>query len=350
MASLSQTAIRARKAIRYGIYILIVLIVARSAIKTGIAVFRALFPPPSPKPTVVFGKLPPIPFPEKEPPSDLAYTLETVQGKLPTFPEQMEVYYMPPIASNINALEAARANASKLGFSSSETSIVEKVKNVYLFQKPKPPSTLTMNIITGIFSISYDINSYPYVLDGLPPTPEEAVLKARSFLASAGYLPDDLEEGPATHELLRVKEGKIMPAISLSDANITKVNIFRNNVGKNSEFLSVTPDMPEANVWFMFAGQKGEIIAAEYHHFPMSKDQSGTYPIKTAEEAWEELKSGKAYIANPGENGSKQITIRGSYLAYYDAGLYTKFYQPVVVFWGDNKFIAFVPAITDEYY
>ena len=45
-----------------------------------------------------------------------------------------------------------------------------------------------------------------------------------------------------------------------------------------------------------------------------------------------------------------EIKIRRIYLAYYDAGIYTEFLQPIYVFEGDNDFVAYTPAITSNYY
>ena len=170
-----------------------------------------------------------------------------------------------------------------------------------------------------------------------------------SLLSKAGYLDTDLKESIVTRKLLKAEGENFVSVSSLSESNLVKINLFRKNLGSKKDIPSVTPDMPEANVWFLFAGSKGEIIAAEYHHYPRDEKQSSTYPLKTAELAWQELNSGKAYIANLGENKSEKIAIRNVHLAYFDAGLYTEYFQPVVVFQGDNDFYAFVPAVTEEY-
>ncbi len=111
---------------------------------------------------------------------------------------------------------------------------------------------------------------------------------------------------------------------------------------------SVTLKPKEANVWFMISGARSrqdQVIAAEYHYYPVDEKQSATYPIKTAQKAWEELNSGGAFVTNLGNNERGNIVIRNIYLAYYDTGQYTQFYQPVVVFEGDNDFLAYVPAV-----
>jgi hypothetical protein len=352
MASLTQTAIISRKAIRYGVYAITFLIIARLTIKATIAIYRLIFPAPPPKPTLLFGKLTEIPFPEKDTPSNLSFILETPEGKLPELPDQIEVFYMPPIASDIQALEKAKIKAKSLGFNPNGKPVIENVQSVYLFNKSNSPATLTMNIISGIFSINYDISSNPSVIDRIPPAPEAAITKAQSYLKKAHLLAEDLqEESSATTEFLRIEGGKFVPAISLSESDLIKVNLFRKALGKKKNIPSVTPDMPEANVWFLYSGfGGGQLIAAEYHYFQVDLKKPATYPLKTSEIAWEELKAGRAWIANLGDNEGRRITVRRVYLAYYDAGLYTEFYQPVVVFEGDNDFLAYVPAVTSDYY
>lgn len=347
MASLTQTAIIARKVIRYSIYGIIFIIFTRITIGLGVKIYRYLFPKPPPPPTVTFGKLPNLPFPEQTVTiENLVFSLETAEGDLPSFPNQLGVYFMPKILPSIQAKELAQQKAVSLGFKPEGRELVE---TVFLFENREAPSSLTMNIISEIFSISYDLRANPRVLENVPPTSESAISQVRSYLARSGFLKDDLS-GPVTHTYIKIEEGRFVPAISRSEADIIKINIFRKAF---YELPAVTPEPDEANVWFMLSGARDradQIIAAEYHYYPIDEEQLGTYPIKTAQQAWENLKEGKGFIARLGDNKEGLITIRRAYLAYYDAGQYTEFYQPVFVFEGDNGFIAYVPAVTDEYY
>jgi hypothetical protein len=108
--------------------------------------------------------------------------------------------------------------------------------------------------------------------------------------------------------------------------------------------------MPEANVWFIVSGRSRQIISAQYRFFPIEREGSATYPIKTAEAAFEELKEGIGFITNPESTSGGSVIIRKVYLSYYDAGQYSEYYQPVIVFEGDNNFYGFVPAVIDEHY
>ncbi len=356
MASLTEISIGARKTIRYAVYLLIIGLIARTAISVGKGIYLRLFPPPPPEATVAFGKLPRLPFPERKFPNNpnfpdkLNYKMETADNKFPVFPIQLPVYLMPPIPQNINALSDAKQKAEDLGFDPNGRPVLESTPNVYLFQKRGTPSTLTMNIITGVFSMSYDVGQDPSILTGVPLDPDKSGEQATSFLNSAKLLDKDLEKGKITHQFFKAAGKDIVPADSLSDANLIKINIFRKNYGANGEIGSVTPKMPEANVWFMMGEGARQIVTAEYHFYPIDSSKSGTYPLLKSEEAWDNLKNKKGFISNLGTNPDGNITVRKIYLAYYDAGLYQQYYQPVVVFEGDNDFIAFVPAVKENYY
>lgn len=340
MSSLTQVSILSRKIIRYSIYTAIFIVIIRYSYLIGSKIYRKYFPEPPPPPTCTFRKLSEIPFPEKEVPKDLVFTLETASGKLPKLPKQQAVYFMPKPISTIKSLDSAKQKAISLGFNPNGTELVE---TVYLFKHNTSPASLNLNIVTGIFSISYDLNSKPSVLEGVPPDPANASALLKSYLSRAKSLPGDLT-GATTNEYLKIKDGKFIPASSLSDANITKINLFRKSY---NELPNVTSIPNQANVWFMFTGAKDpgdQVVAAEYRYFAIDENKSGTYLIKTAEEALEELKSGKAYFANVDESSKGSITVRKVYLAYYDPGQYTEFYQPVIVFEGDNNFSAYVSA------
>jgi len=346
MASLTQTSIITRKIIRFGFYGLIAIIVGRIVLSLGIGVYRHFFPEPPPPPTVAFGKLPKISFPEKEKVENLKFTLETPAGSLPALSTQAKVYYMPkPVQTQLN-LELAKDKASNLGFLVDGQQISQ---TIYRFLHSRSPSTLEMNIITGIFSIGYDLQTDSSPLAVRPPAPEIAASQVRSYLSSANLLPADLT-GPTTHQFLKIEEGSFVNALSLSEANLVKVYLFRKPY---DELPSLTPDPNQANVWFMVSGaqeKEKRVIATEFHYFPIDEDKYATYPIKLVESAWEELNAGNAYIASLGVNPEGNIIIRRIYLAYYDSGASAEFYQPIIVFEGDNGFVAYLPAVTSDYY
>lgn len=343
MATLTEISIAARKTIRYGIYIIIFLVVIKYSIGIGRTIYNRMFPPPPEPPSVGFDVLPVLPLPEEKT-QGLSFNLETTTGELPVLTNKLPVYFMPPIVSGLSDLDEAKEKAKGLGFDPDGKKVVDNVPNVYVFKKGQE-STLTMDIIKGTFSISYDLSSNPSVIGGNPPAPSSAIGAVRGYLQSASSLAPDLSE-TAVHQLIRINQGEYVEAISLSEADLIRVNIFRKDYADS--LPAVTPNMPLANIWFLLSSGR-EIIAAEYKYYPVNEERFETYPIISSQEAWDKLVNGEGHIANLGVN-EDEITIRRVYLAYYDAGQYTEFYQPVFVFEGDDNFYAYVPAVTDEYY
>ncbi len=319
--------------------------VGRFLLGVAITTYRTAFPKKIP-PTVAFGRLTTIPFPLKENLPQFTFKVETPDGRLPTFPDQTPVYFMPRSTTNLLSEEGANAKARGLGFT---TAAEEVSPTVFRFKHPQYPATLEINIVTGIFSVSYNLGADPTPVEKVPPTPDVAAAAGRNFLSQAGNLPKDLD-GEVFHEFLRVDSQGIKKALSLSEANLIKINLTRKAY---NEIPARTADPNTSNVWFIVSGDTNrgrQIIASEFHYFPIDEEQSATYPIKTAEAAFAELQAGKAYIADMGQNQDGQVTIRRVYLAYYDPSQYTEFYQPIIVFQGDRNFYAYVPAVTSEYY
>lgn len=348
MTSLTQIAVTARRVIRYTIYLIIFIIVGKFLFDAGVMVYKKVFPAPPPTPTVKYGKLTKIPFPENNVTAKLTYSLETPEGGLPTnIPTQAKVYFMPKISPTLLSLDTAKATANLLGFASAPQQISD---TIYLFSNPSVPTALQMNIVTGTFSISYNLAADKSPLNNKPPIGEVAASMFRSILSSANILPADLT-GQTTSTYLKLSNGQLTTALSLSESDVVKVNLFRKSY---DNLPSVTGIPDQANVWAMISGSGSrdqEIIAAEYHYYPVDETQYSTYPIKTPAQAFSELQAGQAFIAALGLNkDGDSLKIRRVYLAYFDPGNVTEFYQPIYVFEGDNGFSAYVPAVTSNYY
>ncbi len=348
MTSLTRIAITARKIIRYGIFLIVFLIVGKILLDAGISIYKKAFPSPPPPPTVNYGKLTKIPFPDNGITAKLTYTLETPEGGLPTkIPGQAKVFFMPKVSPNLLSLDTAKTIAQGLGF----TVNPQKVSDImYIFNSTKYPVSLQMNIVTETFSISYNLAQDKSPLNAKSPIAEVAASEFRGFLSGAGTLPADLT-GPTTNKYLKLSNGQLTDALSLSEADMVKVNLFRKDYDK---LPSVTGTPDQANVWAIIDGsnQPGQsVIAAEYHYFPVDETQYATYPIKTPAEAFAELQANQAYTAALGLNkDGDSLKIRRMYLAYFDPASPTEFYQPVYVFEGDNGFTAYLPAVTSAYY
>ncbi|WKZ26116.1 MAG: hypothetical protein QY322_02275 [bacterium] len=347
MTTLTEASIGSRKAIRYGIYAIISIIIARSLLLGAISLYKTIFPPPPEPPTVAFGRLTKLPLPNL-PKLNLTFTLETAEGGIPQFPLKTNVYFMPKNISNLLALDISQDKVNRLGFNIEPQQASD---TTFKFYHKTAPSSLEMDIVNGTFSLNYDLNADPTPLSFRPSQPEIARNSIKTFLASASLYPPDLEGGIFKHTYLKTQSGGFTPALSLSDANLVRLDLFRKSY---DNLPTATKNPNEGNVWFLISGvrERGkEVLAGEYHYFPVDETQSATYPIKSGEVAWQEFVGGNYFIASNGTaQEGENIKIREIYLAYYDPGTYTEFFQPVFVFEGDKDFVAYIPAVTQDYY
>lgn len=346
MSRLSEVAKTARKVIKYGSIGLVGLIIFRMIWNVGVSWWKARNPEPPPPPDTRFGKLPPIKFPSEKQ-VDLSYSLQTETGGLPNISEQFEVYFMPIKKPNLLAYDEAVTLANKIGFITEPEKLSEER---YRWNSSSPiPSTLTMNIITGEFVLDrrwQDDESY--LTPKLYIEKERAVDLSYSWLSRYNLLPDDIGKGRNKVETLKAENGQLVSAISLSQSQFLRVNLFRAPI---AETPVLTPDPNKGLISLVVAFQRKsdrQFVRVDYSYFPVEKEQSASYPLIGVETAWQRVQNGEGYIASISE-GAKEIIIREVYLAYYDSDSHQQFMQPVYVFEGSNNFVGYVPAIADEW-
>lgn len=324
--------------------------ILKLSLKTASDIWVKLNPPPPPPPTVAFGRLPPLVFPASNLPTEakLSFALETIEGGLPKLPTIGKVYFMPQNTPNLLALDRAVERAKKMGFRSQPEKISE---NVYRFFNDQVPSTsLEMNVINLSFRLRYEYENDQTILDNKNlPTDQQGLQEAKNYLSTHGFLTEDLATGSAQFEYLRFQPPELIAAPSLSEADFLRVYLSRSDF----DGLKILPPIPKQGlISFLFSGAREpgrRIIEIKYNHYPIETKIYATYPLRPIESAWQELQSGKAYIATLGQNTEGKITVRKVYLAYFDSPEPQHFLQPIYVFEGDRNFFAYVAALDPKW-
>lgn len=347
MASLGETAIVARKVIKYGGIGLVALMIGRIVLTAGYNYWRTLNPPPPPPPDVKFGKLPKLVFPQKEQP-ELTYTLETRTGGLPPkMDEQYAVYFMPIKKPSLLAFDEAKAIANRLDF-------IQEAKQLsateYRWDSIEPIlSSLTIDIITGAFTLDRRWQDDPaYATPTQYFSETQAVEQVYNLLGRVDLLPSDIKTGDYTIQNLRGEGGQIVPAVSLSQAHFVRVNLYRSDV---DETPVVSPRADKGLITTVLALQRDDdkkFVQLDYNYFPVDLETSAVYPLIGVSGAWQRMQTGGGYIADF-DPGQAEVVVREVYLAYYDSELPQQFLQPVYVFKGDPDFLGFVPAVADAW-
>lgn len=347
MSTLGETAIVARKAIKFGGIALVVLMVGRVILTATYNYYKQLNPDPPPPPDVKWGKLPKLVFPQKEQPA-LQYRLETRTTGLPTnLPTQFKVYFMPIKKPSLLAYDAAKSVAERLDFVGEPTKLAE---SQYRWDTAEPfSSTLTIDIITGAFILDRKWQEDPtMIVPTLTFTDEEATEKLYSLLSRVELLPADIKEGTSIVNNVKADKDQIVSAVSRSQSHFVRVNLYRKDVEGVNVVFPKSDRGPISAILALQREESRQFINLDYNYYPVDLETSSVYPIMTVAEAWKRLQAGSGYVVYAKSNVAN-VTVRDITIEFYDAEEPQQYMQPVFVFRGDDGFVGLVPAVTDAW-
>lgn len=346
MATLTETAYYARKMVTYGVIGVLSLALLRLSWGMFSRWWLVLHPTPPPPPTVLFGVLPEIQFSGSIPRTDLIYRLETVNGATPDLGTQGKVYFMPAYRANVLGLELAKALAKKLGFLSDPTQKDERTAE--WSREGTLSGVLTVNVVTGHFSLDTAWYRDSELISSRAPSREEAIRAAQEYLRSAGLLSDDVASGKTRVEFLQSGAGAFSQVLSQSEANFTKVHLFRNNV---HDISVVTPQEDQGLIQVIVSGNTSgdkRIVNVTYYYSPVEMNMFATYPLQGAQAAWGQFQLGEGVIVKLAAN-VHSIVVRDITIGYYDASSPQEFLQPIYILRGDSGFVGYISAIDPKW-
>lgn len=312
--------------------------------RVGVIIKNIVSPTPPPPPNVLFGTLPEIIFPEINESKNYSFTLDTITGGFPDFPDRAKVFKIAKESADLLALQKATEKARANDFKSAPFRLNN---NEYQWTDLSSPTIrkLRVDIFSSQFSIASSYLSDPNVLSGNNlPNQENAEKLAYSFLTKMSLPPEELKINLTSASLLSISGSSLAPASSFADTKVIKIDFFHTDIDKLPVYY---PNPLESTMNFYIAGgERGpQIILANFFYQRVS-DESATYAIKTSAEAFEELNQGKAYIASPGKD---DVLIQDISLAYYLSDQKQEYLLPIIVFKGNNGFVAYLSAIKDEW-
>lgn len=348
MASLTQTAYYSRKIIKYGSLAIVGLLIFRSLFISFKSYWKKTHPPPPPRPTYFWGKLPKLKFPQTKDLPPIELRLETITGSLPKLSQQAKVFLIPRSSRGILAWDNTKQWARTIGFDQTPQEL--STYDYRFSASTLPKTTLDVNVVSRNFHLAYNWQEdLTITSQTAPPLEDQAISTIKGFLQQSGALSLDLAEGSSEVIYLKYVNDSLSKTLFASEANFIKVILFRRDIDN----IKVLPPNPkDSNVTALLSSsylQMGGIIDLKYIHSNVSENKFGTYSLKDVNTAWTQLIQGKGFIANLGGNPDGKITVRKAFLAYYDGEEQQDYLQPVIVFEGDNDFYAYVPAVTDDY-
>lgn len=285
--------------------------------------YLASLPPPEEKPDQKFGILPILDFPQSSvSSSNFSYSLDTQTGSLPALPKITKVFFMPKVQSTFLAPEKATKQAEKFNLK-----IAPEIPSETKYRYKDKTRTLLIDLDTGNFF--YKEEATPSALAVLEPDGKNLIDNFKNFLSSKITLPEEVKNG-----LSKLK-------IS-TDNQIAQIYIWPQNI---DEKPIVTPSFLTGLVSAQVTDRGRELenyLSLNYIYHPVDQTTFATYSIKSADVAFNELRSGQATVIV--EPPKPQVSITSVYLAYYQEERYRPFLQPMIVFEGIN-FAAYVDAI-----
>ncbi len=355
MATLTQASVTARKVIKYGAIAFVVITILWYLGGALIKYYQTINPAPLPDPTMDFGQLPKIVFPESTVRPKL--TLELPTGSIPTFVDRMRVYSEPIKRSTFSDAEKAIETAAALGFLFKPE---QKTESNYIWaNQDQLNSKLDMNIVSSHFTLSRQWQNNPALASMASFASDKAVvMDTENYLSRVGLLSSDIV-GVEKVTYLKDDGGNLSKALSLSDADFVQLDLFRKNMdeikaeSKTNEIVASYPfyrvDPNKGLLSVVVSGSKtlsDKVISLDYGYNKIDYTSSGIYPIKTGDEAWAELEKGGGFVF-VGESSAAEVKIRRVFLGYYDANSSTGYAMPIYIFLGDQGFTAYVSAVNE---
>lgn len=359
MASLHEVTDYTKQFLKYFGIFAAVAIVVFFGFRLAIGLKEMLFPASPEAPTVTFGKLPPVEFSVSTSSQKFEFTIDTVSGKLPqtiigtlpenvqkeSFPDRVNVYPLEEPQPNLLALQDVQSRVEKIGFISPGTAITP---NIYSWgDLVLPDRTITFDIVTLDFNLTSDyINNPDSLASEDLPNEEGAKNIAQNFLQTLSVFPDDIDLEKTKTTLLKIEGSALVPATSLATSQLIRVDFHQKDVD-TLPIIYPKPIFSNMNVFVGGGRSEAQIVESHFVH-QQTASPSATYPIKTAQDAYDELKNNKAYIPSY-EGTSDTIRIKNVYLAYYLGEKRQKYLMPIIVFEGNDGFYAYVSAIKNDW-
>ncbi len=294
----------------------------------------------------VFGKIE-KPIIESTSSAKFSYILDTVDGEPVSASETAKVYLIPPSSTRLVYREKIYLMAKNFGF---DTTTVKHKLTGHEASFTDKNQELKINITNYNFSYQYKLASNEsFLQDTVVPERENIENKAASFLQTIGRYPSELSKGKTN--LIYLYYDPLMKTLSVVDqpsyANMIEIDYYRPDI---DIFPIVSPSYFNSQNYLViaFRNDSYKVVKAQIKFFEKSDEEVGVYPIKTGTEAWEELQANKGFIISAPED-QKTIKIKKMFFAYYDPDVYQSYLQPVYVFLGENNFVGYVPAVSNQY-
>lgn len=304
-------------------------------------------PPVEEKPEMRFGSLPKVQFPPGGvTSSNFSYSIDTVTGGLPQVPKIIKVYFIPQTSISLLSSDRAQKLADSLGFSG-RPEVLSSTR--YKFTDGNG-GTLLVDLTTGNFRLQRPTKETTQISKPKAESATDSAQPGTSPFPGKEQLAADFKDYLASRNLL------------IKDLDNSRTNVTFNGPSQekwDTALVSILPpdwdNTPIVTASFSHGLVKATISATgdgtskflnvDYTVWQPDKTTYSTYPLKTAEQALTDLRSGLGFVSI--EPPAAEVSISSVYLAYFQPEDYSPYLQSVYVFEGPG-FAALVPATANQ--
>lgn len=341
--TLTQVAGFTQKFIVFSIIAVILSIISFLGYRIWYANYLANLPPVEEKPEIKWGSLPSPEFPpSKATATNFSYTIDTQSGllSLEKFPKISKVYFIPKGVTTFLAGQRATDIASKFGITTTPE-ILSETK--YRFSSND--KNITINLDTSNFLYQKDASAAASTATPITNSTTQLAQDFKNFLSNKSLLNEEIREGPVKIGYYKFNDKSLIPT-DATEAQAIQISIWPKDMDKKS---IVTPSNEKSLISAIFVKSALDLenyITLDYVYWPIDQTTFTTYPLKTAEEGFNDLRAGKGVVILAPNNSQASVT--SIKLSYFQGDKYSPYLQPVYVFEGPS-FIAYVAAISNQY-
>ncbi len=280
--------------------------------------------------------------------SRFEYEFVTLAGVPEDLGETASVYFLPEQSATFGFRENIFLMAKTLGFDT-EAAEYELEEDVATFIDET--QRMTVNIRTFNFDYEYSqlASERQKLAEAEIPNEDRIRTAATDILQQVGRYPSELARGKVNIIYLAFNpDTEQMTVVETPEAaNLVEVDFYRADP-EDGSIVSPRFFNSQNYVILLFHENEPQVVRAKVQYFPTSEEQVGIYPIKTGAQAFETLEAGGGYVVS-GDEELGRVGIEREFLGYLDPDIYQPYLQPVYVYLGTNNFVAYVPALADEW-
>lgn len=337
--TLTQAAIFTKRFLIFSVIALILSIGGFVGYKIWYARYLASLPPIEIKPDTSFGILPvPNLGPSIVSPTNFSYSIDTETGNLPTFEIMTKVFFLPKTVATLLSGDKSQTIADKLNLT-----VAPEVISETRYRYTQDNRSLLIDLDTGNFV--YLAESTPAAQGATISDEPGLVQDFKNLLASMGILHPELQNGPSKILYYRALDN-LVPIETIKEAQVAEISIWHQNVEEKPIYTNPYNKSLVKAIVVTSAREATNYLSLNYTYWPVDTSTFATYPLKTADQALDDLKAGLGVVVVDPQKPNVSITAVS--LTYFQSENYTPYMQPIYVFEGPG-FVAYVPAIISQY-